>query len=891
MVVNFHIQYATKWGENIAIHIKENQEERTVYFQTYDGLNWHAHVELAESQLFEYKYILRKGDTEEAEFGEYRQLDLPKSKAQIFVQDYWRATNWPEQAFFSAAFKDVIFKRGKAKAATRPKRNSNNKIQFRLNAAALNSHQVFGIVGSTEALGDWKKPVVLNETSFPIWSTAIEADSMLVSCEYKYVIIDKDSGQIIEWEEGENRKLDFNMPSEKGNLLIRNDERFRYSSGMWRGAGVAIPVFSLRSKKGLGIGEYTDLKLMVDWAAQTNMKVVQVLPVNDTIGTKTWKDSYPYRAISVFALHPMFVNIDAIAKFKNKKDSDKLNKLKKELNKNETVDFEAVMEAKMEFFQILFEQEKTAFLKNKEVKEFIAENKEWLEAYATFCFLRDKNNSVNFNEWGKESIYSEAIVKKICNPRAKSFHEIAFHYFIQYHAHQQLFAATEYARKNGVILKGDLPIGIGRHSCDAWVAPELYNMNGQAGAPPDFYSENGQNWGFPTYNWEEMAKDDFAWWRKRMQKLAEYFDALRIDHILGFFRIWQIPTDQVIGTMGIFNPRLPYSRNDLRNFGLHGDLSRYTTPYIRGHYLGEIFGGETDFVREEFLEAIEYGAFRLKEFVDNQLKIKNLFSSDKKYENKGHIADGLMKLVSEVLLLEEPGSEGQAFNPRITLEMTRSFKELNGQEKGIFQSLYNDYHFNRHEQYWKNLALWKLPPLLEATNMLICGEDLGMIPSTVPEVMEKLNILTLEIQRMSKGNTAFGIASEYPYTSVASPSCHDMSTVRGWWEEDYSRSEKFFSENTGFHQTAPLECTPGIVEIINYQHLESPSMWAIFPLQDLVGMDERLRRQKAEDEQINQPSNPEHYWRFRFHLPMEDMLKEDELNKKIAAMVAESGRV
>ena len=891
MIANFHINYGTKWGEQIAIQLKRKNKTETIVCQTYDGKNWQAAIELTENEAITYKYILQNKETSNPEFGEDRSLTAPKGTSQLFVQDFWRPTSGVDNSFFSAAFKDVIFKRDKgAKKASRTRKPTKNKVLFQLNAAAISQDLAFCVLGNTDTLGNWEKPVILSDKNYPVWQAEIDVENAGVNVEYKYAIYDPARKEVVEWESGPNRNLLFSFPSENGNALVQTDENYRYPSGLWQGAGVAVPVFSLRSKNGLGIGEYTDIKLLVDWAVKTNMKLVQVLPVNDTIVTKTWKDSYPYRAISVFALHPMFINVNAIATLKDKKAATRLKRKTTELNKLEAIDFEKVFEAKMEFFRLLFNQEKNNFIKNKDAKSFIEKNKNWLKPYAAFCHLRDINGTAVFQDWKKYSVYSGQVIKDLCSPKSKAYDEILFYYFLQFHAHQQLFGATEYARQNGVVLKGDLPIGIARESSDAWVAPHLYNMNGQAGAPPDFYSENGQNWGFPTYNWEEMSKDGFEWWRQRMTKLAEYFDALRIDHILGFFRIWEIPTDQVIGTMGVFNPRLPYSREELRTFGLFGGLSRYTQPYIRGHFLRDLFGSDADYVRKTFLHELEFSIFALKEFVDTQRKIKDLFANDDNYADKKHLEAGLMKLVSEVLLLEEPGSHGTAFNPRITLSTTRSFKELTPNEQAIFENLYNEYHFNRHNEFWRQQAEWKLPALLQATNMFICGEDLGMIPASVPGVMQKLNILTLEIQRMAKGDTEFGEPESYPYTSVCSPSCHDMATVRGWWEEDYERSTKFFHLHLDPNNPAPQACTPSVVETINWQHLESPSMWAIFPIQDLVGMNADLRRADANAEQINDPSNPEHYWRFRFHLNLEDLLKEEELNGKVGSMVVKTGR-
>ncbi len=894
MILNFHIHYATKPGELVIILLLKNGKPETVNCQSYDGEHWVAVMQLAEKEAFEYKYALQtlSGVTEER--GAYRNLELDENAtSQAFLQDYWRPQSEAERNFFSAAFKDVIFARKTATPkAPKAKKTTGNKVILQLYAAAIPPHLQFCVIGNNDALGNWKKPLMLSDAKYPLWQTELEVEGLTADFEYKFAAYDPDKQQVVEWESGENRKLHFVFPSQgdkskKGSVLVRTDESFQYDPNTrWRGAGLAIPVFSLRSKNGCGIGEFNDLNLLTDWAVKTGMRLVQTLPVNDTIATKTWTDSYPYAAISVFALHPLYVNIQAIAKLKNKADEARLTKAITELNKSETVDFEGVLNTKFAFFELLYAQEKRSFFKDHEVQNFMEANADWLKPYAAFCHLRDVNGTTDFNNWGEYATYSPSVVSELCDPNYKSFDAVARYYFIQFHAHKQLLSATNYARQHGVVLKGDLPIGIYRQSCDAWVAPHLYNMDGQAGAPPDLYAVDGQNWGFPTYNWDAMAADGFSWWQQRMGKLAEYFDALRIDHILGFFRIWQIPTNQTEGTMGLFNPRLPYSRQDLANFGLHGNLDRYLQPYIRAHLLNEMFGEDASFIVENFLEQPAPGVFRLRNFVDNQLKIKELFLNDKNFKKQKQFEKPLKRLVSEVLLLEEPAG----FNPRITIHATQSYKDLSEHEKTIFDRLYEDYFQVRHDEYWRQQALWKLPSLLKASNMLICGEDLGMIPNSVPGVMRDLNIISLKIQRAPSGPVEFDDPATYPWTSVCSPSCHDMSTVRGWWEEDHARSQRFLNNTLHINGLAPQLCTPGVVEAANRQHLASPSIWAIFPVQDLVGMDANLRRKNAKAEQINDPSIVPHYWRFRFHLTMEELIKMEGLNERIRWMVKEGGR-
>ncbi len=267
----------------------------------------------------------------------------------------------------------------------------------------------------------------------------------------------------------------------------------RFPNNTWRGAGVAIPVFSLRSKKSFGVGEFTDLKGLVDWARKTGLKLVQILPVNDTTAGHSWLDSYPYAAISAFALHPLYLNLGKVAGHKYADHVKSLRKQQKELNELPEVDYERVMTIKLQVVKELYNLQQETFLADADFLEFFGQNRHWLEPYAAFCHLRDKNGGPDFTQWKLYKRYDRATMEKYVSPGAKHYHSIALHYFIQYHLHLQLRDAADYAHEHGIIMKGDIPIGIYRYSCDAWIEPRLYHMDQQAGAPPDNFAIKGQN--------------------------------------------------------------------------------------------------------------------------------------------------------------------------------------------------------------------------------------------------------------------------------------------------------------------------------------------------------------------------------------------------------------
>ena len=674
------------------------------------------------------------------------------------------------------------------------------------------------------------------------------------------------------------------------------DENFVREFNEWKGAGVAIPVFSLRSKNSLGVGEFSDLKLLVDWSVKTDMKLIQILPINDTIATNTWVDSYPYAAISVFALHPIYINLEKLGKLSSKLSQEIVGELREELNSKSSVDYEKVMKTKLRYIKQVYSEVKGTLKTNASYTKFVNENSDWLKPYAAFSFLRDFYETVEFSKWGRFSIFSKDLLNEITDDKSKHFNDIELHYFTQYHLHIQLLEASEYARKNGVILKGDIPIGIYRNSVDAWMEPHLFNMEMQAGAPPDDFAVKGQNWGFPTYNWDIMAQDSYLWWTKRLQKLSAYFDSFRIDHILGFFRIWQIPMHAVEGILGYFSPAIPIEASEFTGRGLNFDVDRFCKPYIREHILVDIFGNNIDYVKSTFLIDRAYGQYDFKEEFSTQRKVESYFKVDESttLEQKAEIdfiKKGLYDLIADIMFIEVEGVNGKEYHPRHSLQKTHSFIEIDNYSKEIINQIYNDYFYKRQEEFWKARAMEKLPSIKNATNMLICGEDLGMVPSVVPGVMNELGILSLEVQRMPKDtNVEFFHPANAPYLSVVTTSSHDMSTIRGWWEEDYQRAQKFFNQILGHNGLAPYFADSWLVKEVVNQHLYSTAMWTVLPIQDYIAMDEDLKLEDAKAEQINQPAIIPHYWKYRFHITMEDLLKEDNFNNMLKGMVKKSGR-
>ncbi|MDQ2720597.1 MAG: 4-alpha-glucanotransferase [Bacteroidota bacterium] len=893
MTINFYLRYHTDFGQTIFIsgnnqYFGDNDSSKAIQLSYFNIDFWHLSMQLPEDfdDVLTYKYILReKNGVEIFDGEESRFVDFSiKKSASYSIFDIWNSAGNIGNIFFTRAFSKILLP-----PVARIKTHSPEKYshEFRVKAPLLLPGETVCMCGSTQNLRNWntKEPILLTPKNNWL-ATRILLEENEWPATYKYGIYNLDKKEFIRFEDGENRFLQ-KIEIENG-LTILNDGFVNYPVRLWKGAGVSIPVFGLRSQKSFGVGEFSDIKLLIDWAKQTGLKLIQLLPINDTIAQHNWRDSYPYAAISAFALHPLYINLEKVAGKQFSSIVKPLRKKQKQLNDLANFDYEQVMKFKLSVLKELFDAGKKEFKNDLNYFEFFDLNRHWLVPYAAFSFLRDKNKTSDFTQWKNHKIYEESAVQKLASPSQPHYDEIAFFYFVQYHLHLQMKEVSDYAHRQKIVLKGDIPIGIYRNGCDAWENPSLYNMDEQAGAPPDDFAVKGQNWGFPTYNWERMKEDNFKWWRKRFDQMSIYFDAFRIDHILGFFRIWSIPMDAVEGILGRFVPAIPVDISEFHSNNIWFDHDRYCKPFITDETIKQIFNGAAKMIKDEFLDEISIGQYSLKEFVNTQAKVEKFF--EKNDDEK--IKKGLFDLISNVILLEEENSNGQKFHFRISMEKTSSFSYLEYNTQLQLKELYINYFYRRQDDFWKQEAMKKLPELKRTTNMLICGEDLGMVPACVPQVMSDLGILGLEVERMPKNsNSPFFHPKDAPYLSVVTPSTHDMSTIRGWWEEDRGKTQQFYNYILGHYGEAPYFCEPWIDKEIILQHLYSPAMWSIFQLSDLLGMDEKVRRKNPHEERINIPSDPDNYWNYRMHLNLENLLKENEFNEGIKKYVQETGRL
>jgi 4-alpha-glucanotransferase len=802
MKLLFNLEYQTSFGEQLVLNILgENGMASTHAMMTLDGCNWTCELVWAGSHssdlrsaplgqrrkgtYFDYYYSVCRG--EEVVRHEWltvpHRLELAAVKgARYVVYDHW--IDIPEDSYmYSSAFTECVMRRERQLST---KTEFERTVRLKVRAPQLGQKQRLAIVGAPHYLGGWdaEKAIPMAEHEYHEWVVSLDGDRLPGRFDFKFVLV---NGESYTWEIGDNRFIELpTVGVQKGDVFVYELPQTHFSVYPWKGAGTVIPVFSLRSEGSFGVGDFGDLKMMVDWCAKTQQRILQILPINDSNITGTWQDSYPYNSISIYALHPQYMDLRQLPPLKDEARRQYFEQQRQELNALPQIDYERMFKTKMEYLHELFAQEGAKVRRTAAYKHFVEDNKEWLEPYAQFCVERDKAGTASF--W----------------------------YFIQFHLDQQMHAAHEHARKQRVILKGDIPIGVNRDGADVMAEPRYFNLNGQAGAPPDAFSEDGQNWGFPTYNWDEMMKDGCQWWVRRFRKMAQYFDAYRIDHVLGFFRIWEIPMPEKSGLYGQFQPSLPMSREEIEQ--------RWHLPF-----------------REEFY------------LVDHKQK--------------------------------------DMWHPRINAPKLEAFKQLSADEQQRFWDMYNDYFYRRNNQFWYEEAMKKMPRLTQATRMLCCAEDLGMVPDCVPWVMNELRILSLEIQSMPKDPAVhFGHLSRNPYRSVCTISTHDMATLRQWWDEDEARTQEYYNTMLYRGDAAPHPLPGWLAKDIVSRHLTSPSMLCLLSLQDWLSISEKYRLPDQNAERINIPANPRHYWRYRMHLTIEQLLAADDFNAELQELITNSGR-
>ena len=863
MKLKFYMTYRTSWGESLHVVVDFHSQDGAVrhqnwLMQTEDGETWTIEASAMMSRQRPLSHIVYRYQVEDADGRVLRQEWNLVPRVYYFdvSQDYIFPDEWRDRPLpyhlYSNAYKTTVREQRDETVEAVQLPLFRRTVVFRVSAPQLVAGQAVAVCGSHPSIGSWNpsRYVLMQYAGQGEWTLSVNAMGWLMPIEYKYVIVDRQTHNLVRWEEGDNRQIAANV--EDGQVLVLHGGVLRLCEETWRLAGVAVPVFSLRSEHSYGVGDFGDLRRLVDWAAATGMKVIQVLPVNDTTTTHQWRDSCPYNVASAFALHPHYIDLEAAGTLRSKEHMTQFMRRRQELNALPYSDYEAVDRVKSEYLQELFADRGKSVTATKDYKDFVAANAEWLKPYAG---------------WRKDE-------------------KQAFVYFTQYLLHQQLKAAADYAREKGIVLKGDMPIGIRRKSVEVDTHPEYFHLDSQTGTPPDAFSRDGQNWGFPTYQWGEEL---YGMLRKRLAHLSQYFDALRLDHVVGYFCVWEIPADAVSGALGHFSPSLPLTVDEIEYFGLPFRKDFYTRPFINDRLIDRLFGIHADYVREHYLVRKAYNLYELKSAYATQQQVAASFAT-RNDENSLWIRDGLMRLIANVLFVEDPRQQ-EMYHPRIGILNEPVYDALSEDEKSAFVRLYNNYFYQRHAFFWGQQAYKRLSAILQGNRMLMCAEDLGQVPDCVETTLDQLRVLSLEIQQMPKHyGFDFAHLEANPIRSVCTITTHDMAPLRLWWQESPERRQRFYVTMLQKEGRAPEQLPAHLAEEIIARHLYCPSMLCVLSIQDWLAMDGELRRRLPQEERINVPDDPKNRWQYRMHLTIEQLMKATKFNNKVRVMIQRSKR-
>ena len=910
MTIKFNLNYQTTFGEQLLLNVKvttEDGQEKTAVFgmSTTDGRHWQYtldKIDTPSTPYIDYFFSLSNAGKELRRewITVTHRLDLNMSGAtNIIVNNRWNEI--PHDSYlYTSAYTECINRHPRHSVG---RSAYSRTVRLIVRAPQLRLGERLAIVGEHPSLGAWNTghAIPMHEHNYNEWQIDLNANALGVpqpvkknaeaapmrSIEYKFVAVSTDGN--VMWETCDNRKLKLDA-MEAGDVCVIEEDQSFFAMCNRRLAGTLVPLFSLRTEGSFGVGDFGDLAAMTDLVADTGQRVLQLLPINDTTTSRRWTDSYPYSCISIFALNPIYVDLRQLPPLADAKKQAEFEALRQELNALPAVDYERVIRAKEQYLHLMFEQESERTMRSAAFKKFFRDNERWLVPYAQYSYLRDAYGTADFNTWPSHREWTEAERGQLSNPRTKAYKKLAFFYYVQFVLDQQMCVAHEHAMARGVILKGDIPIGVDRTGCDVWFEPHYFNLDGQAGAPPDAFAANGQNWGFPTYNWDRMLADGCQWWVRRFRNMAKYFDAYRIDHVLGFFRIWDIPADCVHALLGQFSPALPMTKAEIGIYGFEFDEERHTRPFINKWVLERIFGERADEVAQNYLQPVaDDGTYSMRPEYDTERKVQAAFAG-KDSAADTELRDGLYKLIENVLFVRDR-KRNYLYHPRITAQLNFAFAALGDDDKQRFNRLYDDYYYRRNSMFWYREAMKKLPRLVQATRMLVCAEDLGMVPESVDWVMKDLRILSLNVQTMPKEyGVRFADLSKYPYRSVCLFSSHDMPTLRLWWDEDLEVAQDYY-ETVLYHTGAAPHPLPGwLAREIVVRQMQTPSMLCIVQLQDWLATDERIRQSDPTGERVNVPANPFHYWRYRMPMTIESLKADRDFVNSIKDIVGETGR-
>jgi 4-alpha-glucanotransferase len=638
-------------------------------------------------------------------------------------------------------------------------------------------------------------------------------------------------------------------------------------------SGVAVPLSSVYSADSCGIGEFADLVPLGKWCRENQLDLIQILPVNDT-----GEERSPYSARSAFALHPVYMRPADIA------GSDaflaEIVDAQKKYQAGNHVAFREVVLWKRELFAKIYKTQESALAKNADLQSWIEANP-WVRAYAVYCVLKEVNEERSWKDWTQNKAITADEINEFWQQQTNA---VLFHAWMQWEAEKQFRQAVKALDELGVRLKGDIPILINEDSADVWANPEFFSLGNRAGAPPDMFSFTGQNWGFPCYRWDVLEEHGYSWWRERLQQAAKFYHAYRIDHVLGFFRIWSVPEEQHTGILGHFVPSIAITEKEFTDAGLPALTLEYLKePNFDINWLNSVLKNHAQQAYDEFMEVLPGSAgkrLRLRPQYANENAIIAL-------DIEQDLKDALLRVYWNRVFT--PDSTAENYQPFWYWYDAPVLTTLPRHEQELVQNIIRKNEAER-ENIWREQGLRLLKMMADETDMLVCAEDLGAVPDCVPDVLQELDILGLKIERWARDWAVSGQPyqdpANYPRLSVCSSASHDSSTLAGWWEES-GTDLGYYCETIGL-DTSSAKLTPEIAAYILKRLLLSNSLLAIFPIQDYMTLVAGYTPEDPEQERINIPGTlDDTNWTWKMPVSLEDLQADKSLVQALSSLLKE----
>lgn len=955
LTVRFRVKCHTSFGEELFIvgDCKELGNWQTKcaqqLFYEADSDSWVGDICFpltSSTRTIQYKYF-KSNDTQEAQWepeeNHIIHLDSVASPAFVEISDTFRWNDPILNTFTRSAFTEVITKRTNPVAPPRISPNKVNpgevSVNFSVMCPYVKRNQTLCIVGSCPELGEWnpEKALLLADLDFPLWTGAATFKRSSFPFEYKYIIRDQESEthevheiESVEdeekdthyiWENCENRTckgvtgefVDASFPA----TIIVSDWYISPNANLFRGMGIHCPLFSVRTSESCGVGQYSDIRRLVDLCKLIGSSMIELLPLNDTTASPNSyqiRNSSPYNIISCFALNPIYINLLEIIPSLPSDIFNDIASHKFQFEQRREVDYGDVYRFKMNILHKIYDISKE--LRSTDYDDFCAFNEEWLNPYSLFCVLCDEQGTSEFWKWNLK--VRHITTEEINRISREKEDETKFIKWVQFIADRQLRASAEYASSSGIVLKVDVPFGVQRNSCDCWCNERLFKLDFQEGSAPSQEEPEGGNYGYAAYNWKAMKTDNFSWWRLRMKRLSDLFQSVHIDHVEDFFRAYLIhhcdfssifdSVSTFEKVMGHFSPSNCITKEELDQKGLW-DIERYVRPYVRLHILREKFGSEADSVANNFFVPRRIDGnddfYDFKDSCNTPEKLESILNRTiPDVSKRNHYRTCLLQLLSNVILIRSscPNHENSFyFRSNVTIEHVEengsvfpstSFNELDNHQKQQILELYNEYLFGRQSELWLREGVPKLEMLDKSSKMLLFGDFSADYGDLFERESECKSIIQLQNSlHGNKKNKTYESASSFAYLSQCQPSHPAASSIRAWWEENKNSAFNFWRDELKqnpekFNQYCVCDILSKVIEY----NLNSQSMWCVLLLQDVVNTFDCLRREYPNEERIFKVNQSRNGNLYRFPWSLEELINYNDWTNYVRNLVQKAKR-